>query len=31
VVADSVPGREHEESLRKALALRVALARALPT
>ncbi|MGA0132775.1 MAG: anthranilate synthase component I family protein [Opitutales bacterium] len=30
VVADSVPGREHEESLRKALALRVALARALP-
>ncbi|MFM9000403.1 MAG: anthranilate synthase component I family protein [Opitutia bacterium] len=30
VVADSVPGREHDESLRKALALRVALARALP-
>ena len=27
VVADSVPGREHEESLRKALALRVALGR----
>ncbi len=30
VVADSVPGREYDESLRKALALRVALARALP-
>ena len=27
VVADSIPGREYEESLRKALALRVALAR----
>ena len=30
VVADSVPGREHEESLRKALALRLALSR-VPT
>jgi para-aminobenzoate synthetase component 1 len=29
IVADSVPAREHAESLRKALALRVALARAL--
>jgi para-aminobenzoate synthetase component 1 len=29
IVADSVPSREHAESLRKALALRVALARAL--
>jgi para-aminobenzoate synthetase component 1 len=27
VVADSIPGREYEESLRKALALRIALAR----
>jgi para-aminobenzoate synthetase component I len=27
VVADSVPGREHDESLRKALALRLALSR----
>jgi len=29
IVADSIPDREHAESLRKALALRVALARAL--